>query len=427
MICAFVDEIRSSVAKQVEELEMHFIGDAKAVIALFSVKEKEEMIRRISSLYTSLTRVYEFCHCNTDGFKKIVKKCDKMVFPVVEEALGHNGSAPVLVNHPSQQLSHDFLHTLKGSSLHLSLSDNNMKLTLESHLTKLFDRDVSYIRGYLELQSCTAYKVPRVLQKEGFIIDMDGVIYHDNHLLEGAQQFINWLIKNNKKFVFLTNASDKTPDNIVEKLNRLGITGLTSSHVYTSALATAAFLKTQQPFASVYILGNSALAEALRHEGFTVHTDADAVTAVDYVVLGETRNYDLTKIEAAIRLVRRGGRLIATNVDDFDKVGEEHLPSCGALIKPIEACSGKFAYYCGKPSPMIMRSALRRLGMHSENVVIIGDRMNTDIVAGIQAGCTTVLLLSGVTRLEDLGNFSYCANYIFRGIYQLCDTSDQKK
>ena len=251
--------------------------------------------------------------------------------------------------------------------------------------------------------------------KNAFIIDMDGVIYHGNRLLPGAAEFVAWLKERNKKFLFLTNSSERSPAEISQKLARLGIE-VDSSHFYTSALATAAFLASQKPNGSAYVIGEPGLIHAMYEAGYTMNN-----VNPDYVVVGEARSYTLDTIEKAVSLVLGGARLIGTN-PDVTGPGEKGLvPACGALLAPIELATGRKAYFVGKPNPLMMRHAIRKLGVTREETAIIGDRMDTDIVAGIESDMETVLVLSGVTNQTELGRFAYAPLHILEGVFEIPD------
>lgn len=255
--------------------------------------------------------------------------------------------------------------------------------------------------------------------KKGFICDMDGVVYHGNKLLPGVKEFIEWLQRENKQYLFLTNSSDKTPQELQQKLARMGLS-VSEDHFYTSALATAAFLKQQAPGCSAYVIGEAGLYNALYDAGIFMN-DLDP----DYVVLGESRTYSMSTLTRAINLVRSGARLIGCNPDVADPIEGGNIgPICGALIAPIEIATGKHAYFCGKPNPLIMRSALRLLGCHSEDAVVIGDRMDTDIVAGTEGGIDTVLVLSGVTTREIMSTYAYHATSICNGLGDIVTTNE---
>ncbi len=250
----------------------------------------------------------------------------------------------------------------------------------------------------------------KLRSKKGYICDMDGVIYHGNRLLDGAMSFVNWLKEENKEFLFLTNSSERSPKELAQKLNRLGI-DVDETNFYTSALATAAFLQNQCPGGSAYVIGEAGLINALYDAGISMN-DVNP----DYVVVGETRSYSFEKIEKAVLLVSKGAKLIGTNPDLTGPTEKGIVPATRALMAPIELTTGKHAYYIGKPNPVIMRNAVKKLGFHSEDIAIIGDRMDTDIIAGLESGLDTVLVLSGVTTLEGIEQFPYRPQYIFDNV-----------
>ena len=252
-----------------------------------------------------------------------------------------------------------------------------------------------------------------ILQKDGFICDMDGVIYHGNKILDGVAEFINWMIESGKKFVFLTNSSERTPHELSMKLQRMGLT-VDADHFYTSAMATAEFLSSQKPGCTAYVIGEAALTKALYDLGIYMN-DVNP----DYVVVGETRTYSFEKIEKAIELVNKGAKLIGTNPDITGPTEKGIAPATGALIAPIEIACNKKAYFVGKPNPLMLRHGLNKLGCHSHEIAFVGDRMDTDIIAGIESNVDTVLVLSGVTRLEDIDSFPYRPRYILSGVGEL--------
>ena len=242
---------------------------------------------------------------------------------------------------------------------------------------------------------------------------MDGVIYHGNRILDGVADFVNWMIAENKKFVFLTNSPERTPHELSMKLERMGLS-VSADHFYTSAMATAEFLKTQSPGCSAYVIGEAALSKALYDQEIYMN-DVNP----DYVVIGETRTYSFEKIEKAIALVNNGAKLIGTNPDTVGVTEKGIMPATGSLIAPIEIATGKKAYFVGKPNPLMLRHGLRILGCHSEDIAFIGDRMDTDIIAGIESNVDTILVLSGVTSKEDIGNFPYRPRYVFNGVGEI--------
>lgn len=249
--------------------------------------------------------------------------------------------------------------------------------------------------------------------KTGYIIDMDGVIYHGNRLLPGVTDFLLWLEASGKKFLFLTNSSERTPKELHEKMKRLGI-DVGEEHFYTSALATASFLSNQKPNGSAYIIGDAGLIHALYSVGYSVNN-----VNPDYVVVGDTHGYNFEKVELAVNLVLRGAKLIGTNSDISGPVEVGITPSTKALIAPIEIAAGKKAYFVGKPNPLMMRSALKRLGVKREDAIVIGDRMDTDIRCGLESEIDTLLVLSGITTRDVIDQFPYRPRYILNGIIDL--------
>ena len=252
-----------------------------------------------------------------------------------------------------------------------------------------------------------------IRRKKSFIIDMDGVIYHGNMLLRGAAEFVTWLEEHEKSYLFLTNSSERSPLELSQKLDRLGIV-VDASHFYTSALATAGFLASQKPGGSAYVIGEPGLIQALYDAGLTM----DNVNP-DYVVVGEGRSYSIEALERAVRLVLAGARLIGANPDLSGPTETGLVPACGSLVAPIELAAGTKAYFVGKPNPLMMRHGLRRLASRREDTVIIGDRMDTDIVAGVESEIETVLVLSGVTRLDDISRFPYRPRHILDGVFEI--------
>lgn len=245
-----------------------------------------------------------------------------------------------------------------------------------------------------------------LLEKKGFICDMDGVIYHGNKILDGVKEFVNWMIDNDKKFIFLTNSPERTPHELSMKLERMGLK-VSASHFYTSAMATAEFLSSQKPGCTAYVIGEAALTKAMYDKKIYMN-DINP----DYVVLGETRTYSFEKIEKAIELVKGGAKLIGANPDTVGVTEKGIMPATGALIAPIEIATGKKAYFVGKPNPLMLRHGLKYLDCHGCEIVFIGDRMDTDIIAGIESNVDTVLVLSGVTKEEDIQNYPYRPKYV---------------
>lgn len=250
-------------------------------------------------------------------------------------------------------------------------------------------------------------------EKRGYICDMDGVLYHGNLLLPGAQDFVQWLRTAGKQYLFLTNSSERSPRELSEKLKRLGLT-VEEDHFYTSAMATAAFLAAQCPGGSCYVIGEPGLINALYAAGFSQND-----VSPDYVVVGETASYTYDRIRKAVTLIEKGARLIGTNPDLTGPAEHGLVPATGALVAPIELASGRRAYFTGKPNPLMLRSALRQLECRREETILIGDRMDTDIVAGLEAGLETVLVLSGVTTEAELNQFAYRPHHVFASVGDL--------
>lgn len=250
-------------------------------------------------------------------------------------------------------------------------------------------------------------------QKSGFICDMDGVIYHGNQVLPGVAEFIQWLHDEKKEYLFLTNNSGYTPRELQQKLARMGL-DVSEEHFYTSALATASFLKEQAPGCSVYAIGEAGLFNALYDAGITMN-DVDP----DYVVVGEGKSYTLDALTKATNLVLKGAKLIGTNSDVSGPIEHGIAPACGALVAPIEMATGKKAYFCGKPNPLMMRTGLRLLNCHSADAVMVGDRMDTDVISGLESGMNTVLVLSGVSTPETLRTYAYRPTAVLNGVGEI--------
>ena len=236
---------------------------------------------------------------------------------------------------------------------------------------------------------------------KSYLIDMDGVIVRGSEVVPGADAFIQRLHDRNIKFLILTNNPIYTPTDLHHRLQRLGI-NVTPEHLYTSAQATATFLKSQKPNGTAFVLGESGLTEALHEIGYVL-TEHDP----DYVVLGETTAYSYASITQAVRLIKEGARFVATNPDPSGPGEGGLVPACGAVAALIESATGVHPYFVGKPNPLMMRIALRYLDEHSENAIMVGDRMDTDIRTGTESGLQTVLVLTGVTTREMVERFPY--------------------
>lgn len=252
--------------------------------------------------------------------------------------------------------------------------------------------------------------IEQIRNKKAFISDMDGVIYHGNKLLPGVQEFVGWMKSENKKFLFLTNSSERTQKELQEKMSRLGI-DVDQSVFYTSALATANFLASQKPNGTAFIIGEAGLINAMYNVGYTMNN-----VNPDYVVVGDTRSYSFEKIEQAVNLVLKGAKLIGTNPDITGPVEDGIVPATKALISPIELSTGRTAYFVGKPNPLMMRIALKKLGCNREDSIIIGDRMDTDIIAGIESEIDTLLVLTGISTMKTVDKSPYRPTYILDGV-----------
>ena len=256
-------------------------------------------------------------------------------------------------------------------------------------------------------------EIKNIKDKQAFICDMDGVIYHGNKLLPNVPEVLDWLEENKRKYLFLTNSSERSPKELHEKLARLGVE-VPLDHFYTSAVATATFLASQSPKSSAFVIGEAGLINALYDAGITMN-DVDP----EYVVVGESHSYTYQRICHAVNLVNKGAKLIGTNPDLTGPVEGGIVPATGALMAPIELATGSKAYYVGKPNPLMMRHALKKLGCRREDAVIIGDRMDTDILAGIEAEIDTVLVMTGVTARPDVQRYAFRPKYIWDGIGEL--------
>jgi NagD protein len=247
----------------------------------------------------------------------------------------------------------------------------------------------------------------------GYLIDMDGVIYRGHELIPGADRFIDELRSNDVPFLFLTNNSQRTRRDVAVRLRRLGIE-IEEEHVYTCAMATARFLAQQKPNGTAYVIGEGGLLTALHSNGYSI-VDRDP----DYVVVGEGRTGNFEMFEAALNMIRNGAKLVATNLDPNCPTQSGLRPGCGALVAMLEAASGLKAFSVGKPSPVMMRTARKELGLSAAQTVMIGDTMETDIVGGVQLGYRTVLVLSGSTRREDLVRYAYRPDLVVESIAEI--------
>ncbi|MFC7446296.1 HAD-IIA family hydrolase [Rhodococcus daqingensis] len=244
-------------------------------------------------------------------------------------------------------------------------------------------------------------------------MDMDGVLVHEDHLIPGADAFLAELQAADTPFVVLTNNSIRTPRDLRARLVQTGL-DIPEEAIWTSALATATFLRNQRPNGSAYVVGESGLTTALHDIGYVL-TDRDP----DYVVLGETRTYSFEAITTAIRLIERGARFLATNPDATGPSREGSLPATGSVAALITRATGREPYYVGKPNPLMMRSALRAIGAHSEHTLMIGDRMDTDVVSGLEAGLQTILVLTGISTRASVEMFPYRPTLVIESVADL--------
>lgn len=250
---------------------------------------------------------------------------------------------------------------------------------------------------------------------ETWLTDMDGVLVHEEHPIPGAADFIAALRSAGRRFLVLTNNSIFTPRDLQARLFNSGIV-VPQEAIWTSALATAQFLDKQRPHGTAYVVGEAGLTTALHDIGY-VMTDRDP----DYVVLGETRTYSFEAITRAIRLIEAGARFIATNPDPSGPSQHGKLPATGSVAALIRTATGRSPYFIGKPNPLMMRSALNRLEAHSETTVMVGDRMDTDIISGLEAGLRTALVLTGSTRPDQVETFPYRPTCVVDSVADLVD------
>jgi NagD protein len=250
---------------------------------------------------------------------------------------------------------------------------------------------------------------------ECWLTDMDGVLVHEGNALPGAADFLQRLIDRERRFLVLTNNSIFTPRDLAARLSRSGL-HVPEESIWTSALATADFLADQSPGGSAFVIGEAGLTTALHEAGYTL-TDSKP----DYVVLGETRTYSFEAITTAIRLIETGSRFLATNPDATGPSAEGPLPATGAVAALITRATGRLPYFIGKPNPMMFRSAMNRIEAHSETTAMVGDRMDTDVVAGIEAGLKTVLVLTGSTLRSDIDRYPYRPTLVLDSIVDVVD------
>lgn len=249
--------------------------------------------------------------------------------------------------------------------------------------------------------------------KKGFLIDMDGVIYSGDTMIEGADKFIATLQEQNIPFLFMTNNSQRTPLDTVNKLVKMGI-DIEEKNVYTSAMATAWFLSFMKPNGSAYVLGEGGLITSLAQKGYTLVNSNP-----DFVVVGEGRNFTLEMVNQAVDMILSGSKFIATNLDPSPKKKGWANLGIKAIVAMIEEATGKEAFSVGKPSPVMMRSARKYLGLEAKETIIIGDTMNTDILGGVQLGYTTILTLSGVSNEKTLNDYPFQPDIVINSVAEL--------
>jgi NagD protein len=255
--------------------------------------------------------------------------------------------------------------------------------------------------------------------KHGYLIDMDGVLYRGMQLIRGADTFVRELRARHIPFRLLTNNSQRTRRDVVAKVARLGI-DVEEEHIFTSAMATARFLAQQKPGGTAFVIGEGGLLTALHQNGYAV-VDHEP----DYVVVGEGRTFNLELVEAAVKMILGGAKLIATNLDPNCPTQDGLRPGCGALVALLEIATGVKAFSVGKPSPVMMRAARKELGLATDETTIIGDTMETDILGGVQLGLHTVLVLSGGTRQEDLLRYAYRPDIVVESLAEFSALLEQ--
>lgn len=249
--------------------------------------------------------------------------------------------------------------------------------------------------------------------KKNYLIDLDGVLVKGKTIIPGADQFIEKLIACDAKFLILTNNPLFTQRDLEHRLHSIGLK-VPAERIFTSAMATARFLHSQNPYGTAFVIGESGLTQALHEVGY-VQTDINP----DYVVLGEVNSYNFELVTRAIRLINAGAMFIATNPDNTGPTDAGIVPSTGALAALIEKATGRSPFFVGKPNPLMMRSAIRYLGVHSEDTIMVGDRMDTDVVAGVMSGLETILVLSGVSRREDVLRYPYRPTRILNSVAEI--------
>jgi NagD protein len=248
---------------------------------------------------------------------------------------------------------------------------------------------------------------------KNYLIDMDGVLIRGNELVPGADGFIARLQEREAQYLVLTNNPLYTPGDLAHRLQAIGL-NVPAERIFTSAMATARFLHSQRPNGTAFVIGESGLTEAIHQVGYVI-TGLDP----DYVVLGETYSYNFDWITRAIRLIVRGSRFIATNPDPNGPGDGGLVPACGAMASLIEKATGVAPFFIGKPNPLMMRTALNYLGVHSEDTIMVGDRMDTDVVAGVESGMGTILVLSGVTAADTVSRYPFQPGRVLNSVAEI--------
>jgi NagD protein len=253
-------------------------------------------------------------------------------------------------------------------------------------------------------------------QPTTWLLDMDGVLIHEEVALPGAEKFLSRLQEQDKEFLVLTNNSIYTRRDLSARLTDVGL-DVPEERIWTSAVATAQFLADQVPDASAYVIGEAGLKTALHNVGYTL-TDTDP----DFVVLGESRTYSFQNITQAVQLIDQGARFVATNPDATGPSPEGPIPATGSVAALLTEATGREPYFVGKPNPVMIRSGLNRIGAHSESTAMVGDRMDTDVVAGLEAGLTTYLVLTGSTDRDELTEFAYRPDDVVESVAELVES-----
>jgi NagD protein len=248
---------------------------------------------------------------------------------------------------------------------------------------------------------------------KNYLIDMDGVLISGKTLIPGAEAFLERLNTRGARYLVLTNNPLYTPKDLAHRLQSMGL-DIPAELIFTSAMATASFLDKQRPNGTAFVIGESGLTSALHDVGYIITEHQP-----DYVVLGETHAYSLEGLTRAIRLILSGSRFVATNPDPSGPSDAGIVPACGAVAALIEKVTGVSPFFVGKPNPLMVRTALNYLGLHSENTVIVGDRMDTDIIGGVQNGMESILVLTGVTRPEEISRYPYIPTHVYESVAEI--------